>query len=170
MKNLIRSCASYLPAGLMLACLSACSTVPPNPVVLFKAAIYDIRPGPPYPKSTKPNTIDFTSYFWVDFMLQENLIGHVEDTRGPALLWAWHMPWEGHWDKYDFYVLARQDKEGKLQTVWWSFAIHGFCVDQELAQELDIQSEMQALYQSGKLACSVLDKLGYDLPTMKKKD
>lgn len=170
MKNLIRFCSTYLPVSLILACLNACTSIPPTPVVLFKAAIYDIRPGPPYPRSTKPNVVDMTSFFWVDFMLQENLVGHVSNTRGPALLTAWHMPMERHWEKNDFYLLARQDQEGKLQTMWWNFARNGFCVNQKTAQELNIQNEMLALYQSGKLKCSVLNELGYDLPTIKKKD
>lgn len=170
MKNLIRFCSTYLPASLILACLNACSSIPPTPVVLFKAAIYDIRPGPPYPRSTKPNVVDMTSFFWVDFMLQENLVGHVSNTRGPALLTAWHMPMERHWEKNDFYLLARQDQEGKLQTMWWNFARNGFCVNLETAQELNIQNDMLALYQSGKLKCSVLNELGYDLQVVKKPD
>ncbi|MFZ6732063.1 hypothetical protein ACO0LG_09100 [Undibacterium sp. Ji42W] len=170
MKSSLKTWSRHLSSGLMLACLAACSSIAPTPVVLFKAAIYDIREGPPYPRSRKPNTVDFTSYFWVDFMLQENLIGHVSNTRGPALLTAWHMPMESYWPKRDFYVLARQDQEGKLQTVWWDFAYDGFCVSQKTVQELNIQNDMLALYQSGKLKCTVLNELGYDLTTIKKKD
>ncbi|MFZ6875959.1 hypothetical protein ACO0LF_28185 [Undibacterium sp. Di27W] len=160
----------YLLLSLTLACLAACSSLPPTPVVLFRAAIYDIRDGPPYPRSTKPNVMDMTSFFWVDFMLQEHLIGHVKNTRGPALLTAWHMPIESYWPKYDFYVLARQDQEGKLQTVWWSYASNDFCLGQKKAQELNIQSDMQTLYRDGKLRCSVLDTLGYDAQALKKLD
>jgi len=54
--------------------------------------------------------------------------------------------------------------------VWWDYAQHGLCLSRKTAQNLHIQNDMQTLYQYGKLRCSVLEKMGYDMQVLKKLD
>ncbi|MFZ3003932.1 MAG: hypothetical protein WA071_26705 [Undibacterium umbellatum] len=156
-----------------LITLSACSLMPqpaPTPIVLFRASIDDIRDGPPYssksgPSPTDPTmrVIDMNSYFYIDYDLQETLIGQVKLQRGAVLTTAWHMPISNREPPLQFYILARQDSEGKMRNIYWSQVKNGFCLEHSFATKLGIQNEMQTVYLSDALNCRQLHTLGYQL-------
>ncbi|MFZ6743633.1 hypothetical protein ACO0LC_10435 [Undibacterium sp. JH2W] len=159
---MIRLLFCFIITGL----LAGCSLMPqpaPTSIVLFRASIDDIREGPPYPASTQPNVMDINSYFFVDYDLHEILIGHLKLQRGTALTVAWHMPMSDREPPLQFYILARQDSEGKLRTILWKQVHSGFCLPQDIAVKIGIENEMRKLYQSGEPACKNLTELGYGL-------
>jgi hypothetical protein len=159
---MIRLLFSFIITGL----LAGCCLMPqpaPTPIVLFRASIDDIREGPPYPASTQPNVMDINSFFFVDYDLHETLIGQLKLQRGTALTAAWHMPMSDSEPPLQFYILARQDSEGKLRTILWKQVQSGFCLPQDIAAKIGIENEMRKLYQNGEPACKNLAELGYEL-------
>ncbi len=51
------------------------------------------------------------------------------------------------------FFIAKRSEGGDLLIKWWELAKNGQCVPEIVVQDLNIQTELLALYSSGKLEC-----------------
>ncbi|MFZ6643129.1 hypothetical protein ACO0LL_25645 [Undibacterium sp. TC4M20W] len=132
-----------------MAVLSGCNSLAglehPN-IILMEARMNDIKWG--RPNIPRPNVIDFYTDVILFIGVEEVLIGHLK--KDPATVVT---RMHGEPSVSNIYLLARQNQEGDLKIIDWWLGTDRLCMNRKLAQNLDIEKQMLALYGNAKIKC-----------------